>query len=151
MIYIASDHAGFELKKQVIEYLQSKNLQVEDCGPFVFDPADDYPDFVYPCAKKVAENPGSMGIILGLSGNGEAMVANKVKGIRAAHYYGGREDIITLSREHNNSNVLSLGAKFMTIEEVKSAIDVWMETGFAAGRHERRVNKIKSLENELCN
>lgn len=146
MIYIASDHAGFELKKKIIEHLKSQDMEVEDCGPLSFDSNDDYPDFCYPCAVKVAQNPGSMGIILGMSGNGEAIVANKVKGIRAAHYYGGHEEIVTLSREHNNANILSLGAKFLTINEVKRAIDLWMETGFHGGRHERRINKIKEIE-----
>src|SRR6185369_15627775 len=111
------------------------------------DPDDDYPDFVYPCAVKVGENPGSMGIVIGLSGQGEAMVANKAKGVRAALYYGGHEDIIVLSRKHNNANVLSLGAKFITPEQVERAIDLWIETGFDGGRHQRRIDKISKLEN----
>src|SRR5207244_10738133 len=94
----------------------------------------------------VAQNPGSIGIVLGMTGNGEAIAANKVKGIRAAHYYGGHEDIIKLSREHNNSNVLSLGAKFLTIAEVKRAIDLWIETGFEGGRHQRRIDKISKID-----
>src|SRR5689334_22987059 len=130
MIYIASDHAGFDLKKQIVVHLNNQDMEVEDCGPLVFNAEDDYPDFIHPCAEKVAQNPGSMGIILGMSGNGEAIAANKVKGIRAAVYYGGHEEIIKLSREHNNANVLSLGAKFLSIEDVKRAIDLWIETGF---------------------
>src|SRR5438067_1191558 len=101
MIYVASDHAGFELKSKIIAHLKGTGQEVEDCGAFTYDAADDYPDFIYPCAVKVSQNPGSMGIILGMSGNGEAIVANKVKGIRAAHYYGGHEEIIKLSRQHN--------------------------------------------------
>lgn len=146
MIYLASDHAGFELKKAIIEHLKKMDMEVEDCGPHVFDPQDDYPDFIYPCAVKVSQNPGSMGIILGMSGNGEAIVANKVKGIRAAHYYGGHEEIISLSRQHNNANILSFGAKFMTVPEVERAVDLFIETGFDGGRHQRRIEKINALE-----
>lgn len=120
---------------------------VEDCGPHAFDPEDDYPDFIYPCAVKVGQNPGSMGIVLGMSGTGEAIVANKAKGVRAALYYGGQEDIIILSRRHNNANVLSLGAKFLSIQQVERAIDLWIATGFDGGRHSRRIDKISKLEN----
>ena len=147
MIYIASDHAGFELKKQIIEHLKNTGQQTEDCGAFQMDPQDDYPDFILPCAQKVAENPGSMGIVLGMSGNGEAIAANKIKGIRAAVYYGGHEDIVKLSRQHNNANILSLGAKFLTLDQVKRAIDLWIETGFEGGRHQRRIEKITKFEN----
>lgn len=147
MIYIASDHAGFELKNNLIGHLQSQGLEVEDCGPNAHDPEDDYPDFIHPCAVKVAQNPGSMGIVIGASGQGEAMVANKVKGIRAVVYYGGHEDIIALSRKHNNANVLSLGAGFLATEQAERAVDLWIETGFDAGRHLRRIEKITKLEN----
>lgn len=146
MIYIASDHAGFELKKKIIEHLKEQDMEVEDCGALTFEPQDDYPDFIYPCSQKVSQNPGSIGIVLGMSGNGEAIVANKVKGIRAALYYGGHEEIVRLAREHNNANVLSIGAKFISEAEVKRAIDLFIETGFEGGRHERRVDKINKLE-----
>ena len=121
-------------------------MEAEDCGPFAFDAEDDYPDFCYPCAVKVSQNAGSMGIVLGMSGNGEAIVANKAKGIRAAHYYGGHEEIIKLARQHNNANVLALGAKFLSQEEVERAIDLFIETGFEGGRHQRRIDKISSIE-----
>lgn len=147
MIYIASDHAGVELKHQLIIHLREQGNEVEDCGAHVLDPEDDYPDFIYPCAVKVAQNPGSMGIVIGGSGNGEAVMANKVKGIRAAVYYGGHEDIIKLSRQHNDANVLSLGARFMTPQQAERAVDLWIETGFDGGRHQRRVEKISKLEN----
>ena len=147
MIYLASDHAGFELKQKIIGHLKEMDMEVEDCGPHAFDPQDDYPDFIYPCAVKVSQNPGSMGIILGMSGNGEAIAANKVVGIRAAHYYGGHEEIISLSRQHNNANIMSFGAKFMTVAEVERAVDLFIETGFEGGRHQRRIDKITKLEN----
>lgn len=147
MIYLATDHGGFELKNKLVEYLQSKNVEVEDCGPFSYDKDDDYPDFIYPCAEKVAKDESHRGIILGGSGQGEAIVANKVKGIRAAVYYGGNLDIIKLSREHNNANVLSLGARFISEDEAKQAVDLWLATSFEGGRHERRIGKISKLEN----
>lgn len=146
MIYIASDHAGFELKQKLIDHLKQSGQEVEDCGPHAHDPEDDYPDFIYPCAVKVAANPGSMGIVIGGSGNGEAIVANKAKGVRAAVFYGGHEDIIKLSRQHNNANVLSLGARFISVEQAERAVDLWIETGFDGGRHERRIEKISKLE-----
>jgi ribose 5-phosphate isomerase B len=146
MIYIASDHAGFELKQKLISHLKEADMEVEDCGAFSLDPQDDYPDFCYPCAVKVAKNPGSLGIVIGSSGQGEAIIANKVKGVYAAHYYGGHEEIVKLAREHNNANVLSLGAKFMTAEQAERAVDLFMETGFEGGRHQRRVSKISQLE-----
>ncbi len=147
MIYIASDHAGFEYKQKLIEHIKKSDMEVLDLGPFVLDPADDYPDFVLPCAKKVSENPGSIGIVLGGSGQGEAMAANKIKGIRAVVYYGGNEELVALSRQHNNANILSLGARFMSFEEAARAVDLFIETGFHGGRHEARLSKIRELEN----
>jgi len=148
MIYVASDHAGFELKKQIIQHLKDSNMEVEDCGPLALDPNDDYPDFCFPCAVKVSQNPGSMGIVLGLSGNGEAIVANKAKGVRAAHYYGGHEEIVRLARQHNNANVLALGAGFLSKQDMERAIDLFIETGFDGGRHQRRVDKITKIEEQ---
>ena len=149
MLYIASDHAGFEFKQSLIEHLKKTGQMVEDCGPFELRPDDDYPDYVFPCAKKVSQNPGSMGIVIGLSGNGEAIIANKVKGIRAAHYYGGHEEIVVLSRKHNDANVLALGVANMTAIEAERAVDLWIETGFDGGRHSRRLQKIQNLEENL--
>jgi ribose 5-phosphate isomerase B len=149
MIYIASDHAGFELKNQIVEYLNSKGLELEDLGPVKYDKEDDYPDLIFPCAQKVAENVGSRGIILGSSGQGEAIVANKVKGIRAVVFYGGDMEIIKRSRTHNNSQILSLGARYLTLEVAKEAVDLWLNTQFEGGRHERRIKKITELENKI--
>src|SRR6185436_11160166 len=142
MIFIASDHAGVELKAKLIDHLKKTGQEVEDCGAHKNDPEDDYPDFIHPCAVKVGANPGSLGIVIGGSGQGEAIVANKVKGIRASVYYGSHEEIITLSRQHNNANVLSLGARFLTPEQAERAVDLWIETGFDGGRHQRRIDKI---------
>ncbi|MBI3232173.1 MAG: RpiB/LacA/LacB family sugar-phosphate isomerase [Candidatus Doudnabacteria bacterium] len=144
MIYIASDHAGFELKNQLVDYLKSKDLEVEDCGPYEFNEADDYPDFIHPCVLKVAAGlKQHKGIVIGFSGQGEAMVANKVKGIRAAVYYGGNKEIASLARRHNDANVLSLGAGFLSVDAAKEAVDVWLATEFEGGRHQRRIDKIE--------
>lgn len=147
MIYLAADHAGFELKETMKEYLVVQGMQVEDLGAFEFNPDDDYPDFIIPAAKKVAENPEqNRGIVFGASGQGEAIAANKVKGIRAAVYYGGNLDMVKLSRKDNNSNVLSLGARLLSKEEALEAVKVWLETPFEGGRHELRIQKIKEIE-----
>lgn len=145
-IYIAADHAGFYLKKNLIQYLELKDYEVEDCGANEFDEQDDYPDFVTPCAQKVASDEESAGIVIGGSGNGEAIAANKVKGIRAAVYNGGKTEIAKLAKEHNNANVLSLGARFITSDEAKKAITLWLEGEFEGGRHQRRIDKISKYE-----
>ncbi|MEK7542635.1 MAG: RpiB/LacA/LacB family sugar-phosphate isomerase [Patescibacteria group bacterium] len=148
-IYLASDHAGFELKEEIKKYLGELGMAVEDMGAFGLDPADDYPDFIIPVAQKVSQNPDTdRGIVLGGSGQGEAIVANKIKGIRAAVYYGGSFDIVKLSRQHNNANILSLGARFLAPDEAKKAIKLWLETPFEGGRHERRINKISESEDK---
>jgi len=142
-IYLASDHAGFALKGALLEFLASAGHKVEDIGPFEMNPEDDYPDYCMPCAQKVATEPGSVGVVVGLSGQGEAMAANRVRGARAAVFYGGSEEILTLSREHNNANILSLGAVFLSTEEAKKAVTLWLETKFSGGeRHLRRIEKL---------
>ena len=112
-IYLGSDHAGFLLKQKIKKFLDKKRIEYEDCGDFVKNDNDDYPDFVVPVAKKVAGEKHARGIILGGSGQGEAIAANRVKGVRAAIYYGGNLNIVKLSREHNDVNILSLGARFI--------------------------------------
>ena len=142
-IYLGADHAGYELKEKVKAWLKEKNHEVFDEGAFAFDKDDDYPDFVKIVAKQVASDSESMGIILGGSGQGEAMVANRFKGIKTAVYYGHSLEIVRLSREHNNSNILSLGARFLTAEEAKEAIIIWLTTKFSGDdRHIRRLIKI---------
>lgn len=142
-IFIASDHAGFELKNTLKAFLLSEGHDVEDCGPVAFDPSDDYPDYVIPCAEKVAQNKGSFGIVIGLSGQGEAIAANRVSGVRAAVYYGEPAEVLTLSREHNDANVLSLGAKFVTKEDAVKAVQHWLKVDFLGDeRHMRRIQKL---------
>ena len=141
-IYIAADHAGFKLKNHLKEQLLLDGYDVEDCGAFDFDPLDDYPDFIIPAAEKVANHPNSRGIIIGGSGQGEAMAANRIQGIRAAVYYDGPIDIVKLSRLHNNSNILSLGARFLLPERATEILTVWLEEEFEGGRHNNRINKL---------
>jgi len=146
-IYLATDHAGFELKEKLVSFLGSLGFEVIDKGAFALDPEDDYPDFIASAAKEVSADPEARAIILGGSGQGEAIVANKFPGIRAVVYYGGNPEIIKLSREHNDANVLSLGARFLNEEEAKSAVKEWLETKFSAEeRHERRIDKIGEIE-----
>ncbi|TSC56273.1 MAG: ribose 5-phosphate isomerase B [Parcubacteria group bacterium Greene0714_21] len=143
MIYLGADHAGFGLKEEIKKYLKEQRKEVEDLGVFELNADDDYPDFIAPVAKKVAENlEQNKGIVLGGSGQGEAIVANKVKGIRAAVYYGGPLEIVELSRQHNNANILSLGARFLTADQAKEAALAFLETAFDGGRHKRRIEKI---------
>jgi ribose 5-phosphate isomerase B len=141
-IHIATDHAGLELKNIIRDYLIEKGHDVTDHGAHEYDALDDYPDFIFPCAKAVAADVESRGIILGGSGQGEAMAANRVKGVRAAVFYNGPKDIVKLSREHNNANILSLGARFMSEDEIYDIIDFWLEEPFEGGRHQIRIDKL---------
>src|SRR3989344_4894737 len=116
-IYIGSDHAGFDMKQELIPFIEELGYEVIDFGAYIYDAVDDYPDFISPVAKAVALNPESnCGIVLGGSGQGEAIVANRYPNVRAVVYYGGNIDIIKFSREHNDANILSLGAKFLKPE-----------------------------------
>ena len=147
-VYLGTDHAGFELKEQIKTYLKDKGLEVEDQGAFTLDPEDDYPDYVKIVAKMVQSDSDSVGIILGGSGQGEAITANRYKGVRAALYYGGSLDIVKLSREHNGANILSLGARFVKFDEAKQAIDLWLSTSTSTDeRHLRRIREIDDDEN----
>ena len=142
-IFIGTDHAGFEIKESLVAFLKAQGHEVEDMGAHSFEPLDDYPDFIRPVAKAVARNTESRGIILGGSGQGEAMCANRVRGARAAVYYGGAIDIAILSREHNDANILSLGARFVDEDEAKEVVRVWLETPFGGEeKHARRISKI---------
>ena len=141
-IHLATDHAGLELKEKVKLYLSDLDYEVIDHGAYEYDALDDYPDFIFPCANAVSNDPESKGIILGGSGQGEAMAANRVKGVRAAVFYNGPDEIIKLSRQHNNANILSLGARFMSEEEMYKTIEVWLSTDFESGRHQRRIDKL---------
>lgn len=142
-VYIASDHAGYELKEALIAFLEERGFDAEDLGPLTYEKDDDYPDTIAPLARAIAEDKNALGIAIGASGQGEAIVCNRYKGVRAAVYYGGNKEILKLSREHNNANVLSLGAKFISQEEAKEAALEWLTTDFSGEeRHVRRVAKL---------
>ena len=145
-IFLGADHAGFKLKNKIKTYLEELGEEVFDKGANELNEQDDYPDFILPVARAVREDKGAKGIILGGSGQGEAIVANKIPGVRAVVYYGGDKKILTLSREHNDANVLSLCARFLTEEEAITAVKLWLETSFSKEeRHERRIKKIEEL------
>ena len=141
-IFLASDHAGFELKQFLGTHLKDLDHEVEDCGALEMDPLDDYPDFIIPAAEKVAKDQNSRGIIMGGSGQGEAIAANRIKGVRAVVFYDGPVDIVKLSRTHNNANILSLGARFITQERAAEVVDLWLKEPFEGGRHKNRIDKL---------
>jgi ribose 5-phosphate isomerase B len=142
-IFLGTDHAGFELKEEIKKYLLKNGYQVIDKGAYSFDRNDDYPDFIKPVAKEVAKDKSSKGIIFGASGQGEAIAANRFKGIRAALYYGSNTQIIKFSRTHNDANILSLGARFVSKKEAINAVKLWLNTNFS--NEERHIRRIKKL------
>ena len=165
MIFIGADHRGYNLKEVLKIYLKELSLECEDLGAKKFNPEDDYPDFVIPVAKAVAGNPLARGIIIGGSGQGEAICANKFSGVRAVVFNGNPKeekgeslnpkkglplDEIILSREHNDANILSLGARFLNFDETKEAVSKWLATPFSKEeRHIRRLSKIENLRHRL--
>ena len=145
-LIIGSDHVGFELKEELKAFFDKNKIDYEDIGPRKYDKDDDYPYYSLKVAEKVAKLK-CMGIIIGKSGEGEAIVANKVPGIRAVVYYGENKNIIKLSREHNDSNVLSLGAGFLSSKEAIESVKLWLNTKFSdAVRHKRRLKEISRFE-----
>lgn len=146
-IHIGSDHAGLELKSALVEYLQSKGHQVTDHGPHEYDALDDYPDFCIPAAEATVKDAGSLGIVLGGSGNGEQIAANKVKGVRAALVWS--IETAKLAREHNNANVISLGGRLHEEAFCLQLVDTFLATPFTNDeRHVRRINQISNYENK---
>ena len=141
-IHLATDHAGFDLKETVKTYLQDHGYDILDHGAHEFNKLDDYPDYIFPAAYAVSEEPESFGIIFGGSGQGEAMTANRVKGVRAAVYYNGPEEIVKLSRSHNNANILSIGYRFLDEKKAIHIIELWLNGAFEGGRHDSRIRKL---------
>ncbi len=166
-VYLATDHSGLELKNKVKEFLQKEGYGVEDCGAYEFDKNDDYPDFIGKAAENVSKDPdNTRGVIFGGSGQGEAMVANKFKGVRCALFYTpalptqavnieGRQstdpfEIIKLTREHNFANMLSIGIRFVKEEDVFKAVKAWLEAPVTSEeRHLRRIEKIRKIEQNV--
>ena len=158
-VYFASDHAGFETKNALVGYVRDQlGYEVEDCGASTYDPQDDYPAIIAVAARKLAEDVAagkdSRAIVAGGSGQGEAIVANRFKGVRCALYYGDpgnaqvdasgkRLDILASAREHNDANALSLGLRFLTLDQAKEAVARWLSAAFPAdARHARRIAQI---------
>jgi ribose 5-phosphate isomerase B len=150
-IVFAADHGGFPLKEKLKPFVESLGYEVEDCGAYSLDMKDDYPAFIMPAARKVGADPEhTRGVVVGASGQGEAFAANRIKGVRAVVYYGeparkqvdadGKSlDMITSTRQHNNSNILSLAGRFLTEDEAKDAVKRWLAAPYdATSRHERR-------------
>ena len=142
-IVLATDHAGFDLKEDLKKYLIENNFSVKDFGAHENDSTDDYPDFIMPAAEYITNN-NTLGIIFGGSGQGEAMAANRFKGIRATVFYGGPMEIVELSRLHNNANVLSIAARFVSLEETIKVVNLWLSIDFEGGRHLARIKKLDS-------
>ncbi len=152
-IILAADHAGFKLKESIKAFLENNKYSILDVGAHELNPEDDYPVYMTAAAMKVAEDLSgeTKAIIFGGSGQGEAMVANRFPGVRAAVWYGdsARRDleVINLSREHNDANVLSIGARFVSEEEAKAAVELWLKTPFSGEvRHQRRIDQIDAIE-----
>ena len=146
-IYIATDHAGFTLKNELIPFIENLGHEVIDCGALAYDETDDYPDFIKKVTQHISSNKDDIrGIVLGGSGQGEAIVANRIRGVRALVYYGGDVDIVRLGREHNNANILSLGARFMSIEDAQKVVQIFLETPFS--EDERHIRRIKKIDKE---
>jgi ribose 5-phosphate isomerase B len=144
-LHIGSDHAGLELKNELLAHLVNNGHDVTDHGPYEYDALDDYPDFCIPAAQAVAKDATSLGIVIGGSGNGEQIAANKVKGIRAVLAWS--IETAKLGKEHNNANVVSIGGRMHSIAECKEIIDAFIATPFSNDeRHIRRINKIAKFE-----
>lgn len=144
-VHIASDHAGYELKAIAITHLENNGHEVIDHGALTYDPQDDYPSFCFEAAQATVNDPGSLGIVIGGSGNGEQIAANKVRGARAALAW--NLQTARLAREHNNANVVGIGARMHTSEEALEIIDAFLSEPYSNDpRHQRRIEILASLE-----
>jgi ribose 5-phosphate isomerase B len=144
-VYLGSDHAGYELKTHLVSHLGKQGYEVVDVGPHVFDPDDDYPAFCLHTAARVVADPGSLGVVIGGSGNGEQIAANKVAGVRAALAWS--VETARLAREHNDANVVGIGARQHTLDEAAAIVEAFLATPFSqAERHTRRIAQISAYE-----
>jgi len=144
-VHIGSDHAGFELKNHLVQHLTAAGHDVVDHGPAVYDAVDDYPPYCLRTGQAVVDEPGSLGIVIGGSGNGEQIAANKVKGVRAALAWS--TDTARLSREHNNANVISVGARMHSEEEATGFVETFLATDYSGEeRHTRRIDMLSNYE-----
>ena len=146
-VHIGGDHAAYELHQALLDHVRASGHEVVDHGPYAYNPQDDYPVAVLRAAKAVADDPGSLGIVLGGSGNGEQMAANKVPGIRAALAY--TTELAELAREHNDAQVVSIGGRFTDVETAKQIVDTFLTTPFSEGeRHVRRLSMVSTFEQD---
>jgi ribose 5-phosphate isomerase B len=144
-VHIGSDHAGFELKNHLVQHLTAAGHDVVDHGPAVYDAVDDYPPYCLRTGQAVAGETGSLGIVIGGSGNGEQIAANKVKGVRAVLAWS--TDTARLGREHNNANVISVGARMHTEEEATAFVETFLATDYSGEeRHTRRIEMLSAYE-----
>ena len=159
-VYFAADHGGFKLKEILVKFVRELGYDAYDCGAFTNEPEDDYPAIIATAAQRLSidslEGKDSRAIVIGASGQGEAIVANRFRGVRCATYYGaaGEQkdmsgktlDMISSTREHNNANALSLGARFIIEDEAKKVVEKWLKAGFSGeGRHARRIKQIDEV------
>jgi ribose 5-phosphate isomerase B len=145
-VHIGGDHAAYDLQQDLIAFLEAEGHEVTNHGPFELDPVDDYPVFVLRAAEGVAADDGSFGIVLGGSGNGEQMAANKVAGVRAALCY--NEELAQLAREHNDARIISIGGRMNSAVEARSMVRTFLETPFSGEeRHQRRIDMVTAYEN----
>jgi ribose 5-phosphate isomerase B len=144
-VYLGSDHAGYELKNHLVEWLKANGHEPVDCGPHLYDAQDDYPPFCLRAAERTAADEGSLGVVIGGSGNGEQIAANKVKGVRAALAWS--EQTASLGREHNDANVIAVGARMHTTDEATSFVEKFLNTPFSdEARHQRRIDMLSAYE-----
>jgi len=144
-VYLGSDHAGFELKNHLVEHLNKQGHEVVDVGPRAYDPEDDYPAYCLNAGARVVADPGSLGVVIGGSGNGEQIAANKIAGVRSALVW--KVEIAELARQHNDSNVCAIGARQHTPEEAEAFVDAFLSTSFSGNeRHQRRIDQLAQYE-----
>jgi ribose 5-phosphate isomerase B len=143
-VYLGSDHAGFELKAHLLSVLAASGHEVVDVGATEYDAADDYPPFCTATGERVLADPGALGVVIGGSGNGEQIAANKVKGIRAALAW--NTETAQLARKHNNAQIVSVGARMHTAEEATTIVEAFLGTEFEGGRHQRRIDMLTEYE-----
>ncbi|HSP60047.1 MAG TPA: ribose-5-phosphate isomerase [Ornithinimicrobium sp.] len=146
-VHIGGDHAAYELQRDLVAWLGEQGHEVVDHGPSVYDALDDYPVFVLRAAQAVAADAGSLGVVLGGSGNGEQMAANKVRGVRAALCYS--TELAGLAREHNDAQVVSIGARMHTVEAAREIVATFLATSFSGEpRHQRRIDMMRAYEDD---
>ncbi|HEY5855622.1 MAG TPA: ribose-5-phosphate isomerase [Aldersonia sp.] len=144
-VYLGGDHAGFELKQQIIEHLRKRGDEPVDCGALVYDAADDYPAFCFEAARRTVADEGSLGIVLGGSGNGEQIAANKVRGARCA--LGWNVEIARLARQHNNAQLIGIGGRMHSVDDALAIVDAFLDTPWSGDeRHQRRIDILAEYE-----